>query len=346
MLLAVLTKEFALAFIPGVAFLAYSFQSHKSISLSRTQITGISIVVVSVAVLFFLLRAASFSSNSTRIGMTLKFLFVDPLHTVKVFAGTFAFYLKKIFIPWPLNFAIVEIDPLYELLAIPLLIICLLALYKRDTASAFFLTGVLLFTPAFVIAFNQIAWTPYAERYVYVSAAFVLIGTLQYIWQRWGATKSRIIYVVLGCYLIVFAGTTYARNKTWSSNEALFADTVQKSPNTPGIRLTYGSLLAEAGKYDEALLQFEIGKKMPQISYDDRFDLNIAAVYERQGKRDKLIEQLEYVVKKSKGKSVKAINELISIFEKKQTKSQNETERLYATKRIQELKELLAPKGK
>ena len=94
------------------------------------------------------------------------------------------FYVKKIFFPWPLNFAILSVDPVYELLGMVLAIVCAWSLFSKKYAASFFLAGVFLIAPAFPIAFNHIAWTPYAERYVYVASGMIAIASILFINDR------------------------------------------------------------------------------------------------------------------------------------------------------------------
>lgn len=347
--LAVLTKEFALAFLPGALLImaAHEYADEETALIRRNNINIRRAVLASliisllVVALFLLLRLGAFSSNSSRIAMTFKFLFVDPLHTSKVFLGAFAFYLKKIFFPWPLNFAIVEIDPLYELLALPLLIVCLFALFKRNMASAFFLTGILLFTPSFVIAFNQIAWTPYAERYAYLSTAYVVLGTCWYVRIRWWNRFELPLISLVILLICLTAGTTLGRNLTWQSNFKLISDTVAKSPDVADIRLLYGAQLAELGQYDDAMAQFELGKHLPGLGYDERFDLNIAAILLERHQTDQAVEVLEEAVRRSKGSSTKPIRELLTLLDRKLIKSHNAVEREATGRRIISLRKNL-----
>ena len=102
-----------------------------------------------LVLLYVLLRKYAYSSHAARIGMTLKFIFNDLDHTLFVFFRDFGFYMKKMFWPFPLNFAIVEVDPLYELLAVPVVLLCCLLAIRRTLISAVFLAGVVMLTPSF-----------------------------------------------------------------------------------------------------------------------------------------------------------------------------------------------------
>lgn len=179
-ILAFFSKESSLGFVMGALFLGIARISGPATvmtsSRSRHILQGVVIftAISGGVALFFMLRLKAFSSNGSGIYLTLQSMENNPLYSVMLVLRTFAFYLKKIFWPFPLNFTIVEIDPLYELAGIPLVLLtCWIAL-RRTVVSALYLTGVGLMAPAFLIAFGQVAWTPFAERYVYLSAGFIL----------------------------------------------------------------------------------------------------------------------------------------------------------------------------
>jgi hypothetical protein len=123
------------------------------------------------AVSYYLLRKMVFKSDVGKIGQTLKLMLLDVNYSISVFLGASGFYLKKFFFPLPLNFYLLEIDPLYDLAGILLLLFCLRLLTRLNLSAAFFIAGVCMFLPALPFAFGTIAWTGYAERYIYISTA-------------------------------------------------------------------------------------------------------------------------------------------------------------------------------
>lgn len=341
-LLGMLAKEVSLAFLPG--FLLIFFSSPRrgggaplaaQAGFSRRKNLYIVAAAVAAFSLFFLLRSWAFSSNFSRIGMTLRFIFLDPLHTAMVFLRAFGFYLKKLYLPLPLNFAIVDVDPLYEILAMVLLPACLYIVARRNLAAALFGAGIFLLTPSFLIAFNQVAWTPYAERYVYLSSAFMVPATLYYL-QRNLLVQDRVKLVLVLVLLAAAGSVTLARNITWRSNLALAEDTVRVSPYSKDMRILYGAQLARSGDYGNALAQSRLARSLPSLEYDARADLNIAYIVFRQGDPEQARRISERVLKKTRFKSTGAHEHLISLYEEKSAKA-GAKERILCDRKLLEL---------
>lgn len=277
--LALLAKETALAFLPGgiLLLLAHDRQEHrqKQNSSSRTALLILLVFGAAVAA-FLLLRHAAYTSSSSKIGLTLKIIAQDPGHAVFVVLRALGFYLKKLVLPWPLNFAIDGVDPLYELVAMPAVLFCLWLLFRLTLSAAFFLTGVLLLTPSFVIAFNQIAWMPYAERYVLLTLPFAILAAFF-------AANGRVARslatpggrIVAGIVLIMLATTTTHRNWVWQSNLRLLADTAAKTPENRTVQGIYGGLLAKDGQFDEALAVLHRAETLPILFYSPVVDNNL-----------------------------------------------------------------------
>lgn len=322
-LMGMLVKEVSIAFLPGAIIILAAGRSVKwgGQPLSNQQkllrFALFSLAAVGAVVAFFYLRSLAFTSNYGRIGMTLKFMFVDPVHTLFVFLRAFGFYVKKLFFPWPLNFAIVEVDPLYELFAIPIVLVCIFIAFKRTLVSALFTAGLLLITPSFVIAFNQIAWTPYAERYVYLSSAFITVSVLAYLRQHLVFPNPIFQRVTVLMVVGGMAISTGMRNYTWQSNLRLCRDTVEKSPQSKDMRVLYSALLAESGDYSNAMTHARIASTLFSLDYDERPELNMAYIAHRQGLVDEAIIINEAILAKSKHSSTKSLENLSSLWEEK-----------------------------
>lgn len=322
-LMGMLVKEVSIAFLPGVIVLLASrgTEERKGQRLSSRRklwrVIFFILAATGAVAAFLYLRSLAFTSNYGRIGMTLKFMFTDPLHTLFVFLRAFGFYMKKLFFPWPLNFAILEVDPLYELLAIPIVLLCLYIALRRTLISALFTMGILLITPSFVIAYNQIAWTPYAERYVYLSSAFIIISVLVYLKRHLRFPNLAVQRVTVTAVIGAMAISTGMRNLTWQTNLGLCRDTVEKSPESKDMRVLYSALLAEKGDYGNAFSQAMIANSLFSLGYDERPELNMAYIAYQQGRVDKAIRINETIIVKSKHSSTKALENLISIWEEK-----------------------------
>lgn len=316
-LLAILSKEVSLAFFPGMLLILTARGGDGERETGPGQLRPFILAGLAALLLFFLFRSLAFTSNESRIGMTLSSIGNDLQHAVMVVLGAFGFYMKKIVLPLPLNFAIVEVDPLYQLLALPLIGFCAYLLSRRTMAAALYLSGVFLVAPSFVIAFGQIAWTPYAERYLYLPAAFMIVAMLFWLGERLAARHPQLAGWLALALLPLMATATLTRNFAWRSNYSIIKDTVEKSPYCPETRLLYASLLAERGELDAALVLARNSISASKIGYDERPELSVAGILQKQGKLDEAIAVTEAVLKKQQGRSVAALEQMVSLWQDK-----------------------------
>jgi len=105
------------------------------------------------------------------------------------------------------------------------LLLCFRVAVKRTLPTALFTAGILLITPSFLIAFGNIAWMPYAERYVYVSSAFIIIPSAFYIRNKLQPFRSRtLIKAGVSALLIILSVVTLERNIHWMNTTARYKD--------------------------------------------------------------------------------------------------------------------------
>ena len=312
LLLGMLCKEVALAFVPGVLLLLVAKHPEEATMESRPserfarivqRLVPFLLVGAGSALLFFYLRSLAFSSNSSRITKTLKFIGNDPVHSVFVCLRAFGFYLKKIYAPFPLNFAIVEVDPLYELLAIPLVLLCIWLVYRRTLVSAIFLSGAFLIAPSFLIAFNQIAWTPYAERYAYVPSAFIIVASVFYFGNKLQESRAGVVKYGIPCLLVLLGLATLLRTIVWTSNLSLYGDTINKSPTFSNAWNEYAIALIHKGEFEKAKSALVSAGKLYRFEYDQKADLNIAGILVLQGREDEAMKLFDKIISKTHGKS-------------------------------------------
>lgn len=328
---AVLTKEFSLAFLPGFIWLA-SFGHYRASSL-QTKILFVFLAISAVA-LFFLLRAMAYTSNASQISTTVKVFFNTPEHSLQMALTAIGFYVKKLFIPMPLNFAIYEVNALYQFVALPMLALLAYIAWKRTLLSILFVTGILLASPALLIVFNQIAWTPFGERYLYLSAAFVTLSTVYYLEKNLEFPNNMSRYVLIMLVLSTFAGVTFQRNLTWQTAYSIVGDTVQKSPESPEMKFEFVVILIDRGEYARARSLLATSKSVPGIFYDERGDMAEAEILVREGRRGEAIKLVEYVAKSSGYKSTKALNGLLDFYLKEEKRSNYTTTQFYRRKTV------------
>ncbi|MBT0664553.1 hypothetical protein KI809_09605 [Geobacter pelophilus] len=260
--------------------------------IDRRMIVRCVLLVVAVAfgaTVMYLTRKMVFASGSGQISATITLIQADSNYTIQTFLGAIAFYLKKFIFPFPLNFAIREISPYYNIAGVATAPFILLFMLRGTLATTFFITGICLILPALPLSLGAIAWTSYAERYVYIASAFFIISLGCYF-----VTSSRLHQVVIPvcCFIVlVFAASTVHRSYIWSSNLSLFEDTVKKAPNFRFIRNNYLIALRDAGRYKEAEKQYRLAQKLPSVQYVSDLDLNYAnllAITGRYSEADRL----------------------------------------------------------
>jgi len=339
MALGFLTKEVALAFLPGAFLLMRSQDSpgesvlegeaSSQSSQHRYQNLFIFLFGFGAILLFFLLRHFAFESNSTKIGTALWVMREDTNHIALVFLQALGFYVKKIFFPFPLNFTIREVDPLYELLAVPVVAVCFLIVSKRSRVSALFITGIVLILPSFLIATGQIAWTSFAERYIYLPTAFIVTASVFFIGRYLEKLPSLSIkkeaFVTL--LLAVMAITTFYRGTVWKSNLSLLEDTITKNPNFSYIRHQYADELAFRGDIKNARIQYTIanefnktkkrlkrGNELFQLRYWDSPELGLADLLVRENRIHEAIAAYEKIIRASNGQSVAALTDVLFLY--------------------------------
>jgi hypothetical protein len=194
-----------------------------------------------------------FFSNFKRTVYLISF---DFDNSIGIFSAALAFYIKKFFLPLPLSFSITDIAPGYLFAGIAMIILTAFLSAWRSQAAILFLVGIALLLPALPLVHNQIAWAPYAERYIYVSSAFWIASLAVGINSLTSPTLRSSCAVLCVLLIPTAAMITYKRSIVWQTNVALFGDTVQKSPRHIEARVLYMTALSRAGRVKEAVEVF------------------------------------------------------------------------------------------
>lgn len=266
-------------------------------------------VVLTTFALFFVFRKMAFTSNIDRISNTIKLIFQDTGYAISIFLGSSGFYVKKFFLPLPLNFFILEVNPLYELAGIAVFLLALWLVMRRNTISALALTGMCCILPAFPFAFGTIAWTGYAERYIYVASAFwsiaVALFVARLLVEQYVQNNVRIfVNVGVIALLMVMTIITYQRNITWQTNLTLISDTVAKNPRQKELRGLYMLAFIRSGDLKAAREQYRIASSLHSNKYMENYDLNMAGVEANEGNKAETEVLLQKVLSSTRGKSV------------------------------------------
>jgi len=185
----------------------------------------------------------------------------DLFDIFRVSLKVFGFYVKKMFIPVPLNFAIVNVSDGYVVLGVLALALVIWMLYRKSLRWAFPLIAFYMITPAIIIALTNVAWTPIAERYIYLSSAFLSVGIAGFALRYMENSTLRYIGVsIVLLWVIPASVVTAQRSLMWQDKEALYADTLNKSPGFDRLRNDYGLALYKRHSEHDALMQFKQGQ--------------------------------------------------------------------------------------
>ena len=258
----VLAKETALLFVPGSLLLVYAWpRIHPGASAERAKRQGQVLLVCYLSVglavaAFFAYRAGQDHNVLSKLYASSGFDVADALFLSLQILG---FYLKKMLVPWPLNFAVISISGWYAIPGVAGLALLLLA-PKRNIYFVCLAIGVLFLLPAVFVGALDLTWTVVAERYLYLPSAFfavALAGSAHLAVQRLPQAKRGLVSATL-LIVAVFALATAHRTQVWRSNLALFEDTVQKTPDFGMLRNELAVALAKEKRFAEAEKQLDI----------------------------------------------------------------------------------------
>ncbi|CAH2031090.1 glycosyltransferase family 39 protein [Trichlorobacter ammonificans] len=258
---ALLTKETAVMLAPASLVLLAALRTSSVSSERLQQITrqvwwgyGVIFMVVAVVAGFRVLGRPTGSNNA----FSMLIRQYDLWQVVRDCFTATGFYLKKLLVPVPLNFAIDVVHPAYAILGVLVVPLCWYLLKRRNIFSGFLLSALLFMIPPVVVMCAGLNWTPVAERYLYIPSAFFAIwcaGCIDTVLRD--HSRSRPVALLLGAVVMVLAAVTFQRNLVWRDNLSLFEDAVKKSPRFGDVRNDLGLALVKAGRYDEAREHFE-----------------------------------------------------------------------------------------
>ncbi|MRR06148.1 MAG: hypothetical protein EG828_04270 [Deltaproteobacteria bacterium] len=261
--LACLCKDSAVFALPGILWLLVVFgelvrssDSGKGVmAFLRKNLYPGAVYCIATAAYFVLRHQALAAGDSGTRGVINAVVGRETqiFNTIRVLCKVFGFYVKKLFIPWPLNFTIVQVADSYVFLGIITLILGGYAMWKSRLAGASLFFSFCIIVPALLVPLGRFAWTPVAERYLYMATPTFCIALI------FACTLIRPIYkhvritaVAAGLIVAALVVLVSARNHVWQSNLMLFEDSVQKNPDFMPGRNELALALMEAGQTDKA----------------------------------------------------------------------------------------------
>lgn len=261
---AIMSKEVVVFFLPALLFLFFvwnrdaSLRGFKTPWLPASLLCGPFLIII---VSYLLQRMVKFQGRSHGFTYIFDRIHYEGIHLIRVPFKVFGFYVKKIFLPWPLNFAILNASDYYVVLGVLVFLLVIWMLMRDSKRYAFIAIACLMIIPGILIALTHIAWTPLAERYAYLSSAFMAIGIVAALQPLLTTRRLKILFASLLClWSIPSAYACVGRSILWQDKSALYADTLKKSPNFARLRNELGVALLNKGSSDKALVQFQEGQ--------------------------------------------------------------------------------------
>ncbi len=243
-------------------------------------------------------RRLALQNPFSPVGQTLLAMVTHPDHALQVTASAAAFYLKKYLLPLPLALAITAIDGRYVFGGILALFLMAWLAARRTQATALAFTGICLLLPVLPLAFGTIAWTPYAERYLYLPAAFFTLALVQGCATLPHPRLRTALLCALATLLPLAAWISHQRALVWQRNLTLFADTVAKAPNHLESRNGYLIALAQAGRLDQAKGQFEAIQRLVKGPDEMKYAYNLVYFTYHAGQKREAYDLLTAIVHK------------------------------------------------
>ena len=273
------SKEVAIGLLP-VIFFACLQEQHFTIQRKWREITICGFPFFTATLLYGLMRTGGQLSQD--LGVISAFhgrLGAEhfPLYAKLVSLITaIGFYSQKILYPFPLNFAIVEINrPVALAVGVIALISLALALflYRRRAIMLGLIWIPCFLAPSLPVAVNLVAWTPLAERYLYLP----LMGLCLIIAPLMAdSAKKKSIAFVMSILLCGVGTATAQRNIVWQKNSTLWQDVVEKNPDFAPGHNDYAMALLREGKKDEAKKHFTLAENLAKDHMKNRVSSNIA----------------------------------------------------------------------
>lgn len=202
----------------------------------------------------------------------------DLLNTARISIKVFGFYVKKLFLPLPLNFTIVSISNAYLLVGFGALAGVYGLSKFRSNSALLLIASAVMIIPAILVTLVGVAWTPLAERYLYLPSVFFCIGITGLLFECAAARNAaRPALMIMVLCLVPATVATAQRNIIWQDQLALYKDSKKKSPDFKKINNEIAISLLYRGKLDAAEQYIKENKNSFQS--DEKVALNLASIY-------------------------------------------------------------------
>ena len=280
-LLGLLCKENALAVIPIIVLIEgfINYKNKKQLGENIKACLVWSIIVLIPLLIYLFLRTNGWENYTyeffhLKTGMSTEKLVSTQQVSDKIawteIASLFpviAFYLKKLVMPFPLNFAIVQINTaFYTFLSAILLGTFIFWCWQRKVQYLFFVCLLVVsFIPALPVALGNVSWVPLAERYLYMSVCIMAIGAAYFLMvciEKKGFNRTVIITI---CFLMVLilAVSTLQREFVFKNSKTIWTATLKTNPTNSMVLFKYGQ--AVGGKEGQHAFKKAVSNPKPFV---------------------------------------------------------------------------------
>ena len=195
--------------------------------------------------------------------------------------GGYGFYLKKLVVPFPLNFTIVSYQKPTAFLALALALVGAYYLHRRYQKALLPLLVVFIgIVPPVLAYIGRIPWVPFGERYLYLPmVGFSLLVAMVF------ADLKKMPRVLLVVCLLLLAIPTIYRVSLWCDRIAFWQDSTRQAPDFPKSYSALGVAALEEKRYDDAERYI---KKAQELGFGESVTWqNLARVYLARKEYDK-----------------------------------------------------------
>ncbi|PLX83447.1 MAG: hypothetical protein C0616_00265 [Desulfuromonas sp.] len=249
------------------------------------------------------------------------------LDAVRVALKASGFYAVKLFQPLPLNFGINHVDPVFLVPGLCLVVLLTVSAWRRQPIGWLFLVAASIAVSALAVLYTQLAWTPVAERYMYIPCGPFLVGLVYLVGSKVTLPVGRAVAAML--VPAVIGGAVWAtatRNIVWQDNLTLYQDTVRKSPDFARAKTQLAMALRERGRKEEALAL--LGENSSASGGEAM--MNRAAALWEEGDYEAARAELLELLENPRGIEIKILNNLVAITMEQANKTEDEDlKRLY-----------------